>query len=124
MREIKFRAWDKEELEMRDWKTISKNLTMEGFYDVIMNLKKFDLMQFTGLEDKNGKEIYEGDIVKFKTLDVTDESNKPTLEWIEKVEFKKGSFMVKDFYLDRDNEIMGNIYEDAGLLEKRNSRSK
>ena len=52
-REIKFRAWNKAGKIMLNWDTIKYQL----------NNQHFELMQFTGLHDKNGKEIYEGDIV-------------------------------------------------------------
>jgi len=67
-REIKFRAWDK----IRNLMITSKHWSV-GFGGEIRpqgreeyNHNEFILMQFTGLKDKNGKEIYEGDIVNIK----------------------------------------------------------
>ena len=62
MREIKFRGWDVGFKEMESWESLlTSDVLPEVLQCVFPNLK---LMQYTGLEDKNGVEIYEGDIVE------------------------------------------------------------
>lgn len=121
MREIKFRAWDKvnelmSEVTSLTYNNINQQLTILNkkghfsclFCDVV-------LMQYTGLKDKNGLEIYEGDIIELY-LDGKYISN-----YI--CEFKDGCFMFKEIGSDwigritnADIEIIGNIYKNPELL--------
>jgi len=69
MREIKFRAWDGIEGEMGkvkglDWTTDTMYLSIPNYCIQERMLHAMKLMQYTGLNDSNGKEIYEGDIVE------------------------------------------------------------
>jgi len=102
MREIKFRAWDER--------------TKTMFYDVCCR-ETDKLMQFTGLHDKNGKEIWEGDIVKQKPSFFHDE--------IQVVEYQEGffePFRTGEQSPDIDSlEVIGNIHENSELLNGGNS---
>ena len=122
MREIKFRAWDTYKKIWIEYKIhegivffLDKNTGVwVGKYDE--GYKEFDLMQYTGLKDMKGKEIYEGDIIKF-------------LNGIFEVIWcnEKASFMLKNkeykeflnFIYENNNgmEIVGNIYENPELME-------
>lgn len=120
MREIKFRAWDTYKKIWTEYKIhegivffLDKNTGIwVGKYDE--GYKEFDLMQYTGLKDENGKEIYEGDIV-FESFG----------EKYYKVVFENGSFRaeVDEYSLDLEDyahicEVVGNIYESPELMEE------
>ena len=133
MREIKFRAWDKLSKEMFNVESI--NFQERKVYRDIVSYRKFndiELMQYTGLKDKNGKEIYEGDIVKFKdcsidgtkefyNIGVIEREGKRDELTISQLIFEKSYFT--ENYMDFINqtfelsEIIGNIYENPELLK-------
>ena len=84
MRDIKFRAWSKEHkklITVRDLKwSAGNNLVSISEREVgnrswWYNISAITLMQFTGLKDKNGKEIYEGDILRFEYKNMHDGSD-------------------------------------------------
>ena len=114
MREIKFRAWRKQDdPRMINWDTI----LLVGFQRFI-DVDNYELMQYTGLKDKNGKEIYEGDIVN---CGVPELSNDEPAEHIHHgiIGFRDGSYLVNDFstWFACEYEIAGNIYENPELLK-------
>jgi len=158
-RELKFKAWDKEakemvyhltddimfcfnentELEVRYWSCdpIDKNY---GYWELL----DCDILQYTGLKDSEGKEIYEGDIIKHKQ----GEQQKKLYEYIGIIKFYDGSFFISTngirsnlllsdingigeilwhyegrygnpsyYYIAKDFEVIGNIYENPELLK-------
>lgn len=122
MREIKFRAWDQKN------RIFWSGLTGDVLYPKNEADKNhLILMQFTGLHDKNGKEIWEGDVVRFYfCADHFGECQDKT-EMIDEVEFAEGAFFFKNhdvmgaayarIFADIC-EVLGNIYEHKPLLER------
>ena len=125
MREIKFRAWDREAQKMFYSKT-------EQFDDMLgFRFEHFTddfpvYMQYTGLKDKNGKEIYEGDILEYKHKDIFEKIYVVGIvKWIMGGFFFKKSKEVIDewwtanlIYYKKDIKVIGNIYDNPELLNK------
>lgn len=108
-REVKFRAWNIFDKERVPFWHCDPSFTSEG---ELVCLSGNTLMQYTGLKDKNGVEIYEGDIVRASNL-------------IAEVQFMKGGFFLyrggEDFDLVSNwvkVEVIGNIYENLDLVGK------
>lgn len=105
-REIRFRAWDGGKMLTPDY--IADDGVACYWSDCRVGHRKAHIvMQFTGLLDKNGKEIYEGDIIQWDTSDYSDLRCAV-------------SFCPPSFTLPGDDggnlEIIGNIYENPELL--------
>ena len=140
MREIKFRAWDKQLKEMAsviclnigEWSEdhILKSKSHPYTYNQVF--ENIELMQFTGLLDKNGNEIYEGDILLVPEFYETPEmANTDYIQWV--VVFKFGMFTLENKEntaesdsaslhsdleaYDGDFEVIGNVYEHPELVK-------
>lgn len=119
MREIKFRAWDKINKEMFNVESI--NFQERRVYKDVVSYRNFndiELMQYTGLKDKNNKEIYEGDIVKLRAnhgigvVKYYDEWGAFVVEYIK----PRPLAVLGMNYYKEDIEVIGNIYENSELL--------
>ena len=123
MREIKFRAWDKEKKEMCAFvfplmlsgSDIYESSEGSAPFNHYSRTNDFELMQCTGLKDRYGNEIYEGDIVK-----VSENGGKVSV-----IFWRDGSFVMNDTgtlakasvsVLGYIVVVIGNIYENPELL--------
>ena len=130
MREIKFRAWDDDKSQMiydfsKNYQIYTKDETNILFCGGEMDNGDWNepiLMQYTGLKDKKGKEIYEGDIILNPTATEPEDKG-----WL--VFWKDYRWMIRmndsqyqyefDFNADFDTskfEVIGNIYQNPELL--------
>lgn len=136
MREFKFRAWHK------DLKIMSTNVfninNPDSFKAPLFEVEEPSVavadgiiwMQYTGLLDKNGKEIYEGDIVSFFSL--LNNNKLPEDEDIGEIVFGCTAFWIRGIamssFMPEQITIIGNIYENPQLLnyyqnkEERNAK--
>ena len=135
-REIKFRAWNKLDSNSKERMIYPAILDVDG--EVMMsNGDSWDIpiMQYTGLKDKNGKEIFEGDIVLYGENKLFHSPPPKEMkgvivynEWWAKfiIEDKNGSWNPKYTWNGTQNEkggtdiilVIGNIYENPELLKK------
>lgn len=143
MREIKFRAWDRKMKKLFPVHEIRLNpnggnlIEIKGYDDwdsdgwtvhggtrmMYANEDRYILNQFTGLKDKNGREIYEGDIYSYTMTIDGSHWNEHKVECSNVVKFEDGAFyhgvhLLSDVIeYDETLAYVGNIYENPELLE-------
>ena len=125
MREIKFRAWDKEQKEWVKY-SITDNIPIfchnTSRWKTDKEGKRFILCQYTGLKNFNGKEIYEGDIVRAigfsKWIGVAKYSDKNQAFVFEGIDKNYRGNIVFMSQFDQGFKILGNIYENPELFEE------
>jgi|TARA_R110000824_G_scaffold20119_1_gene76406 uncharacterized phage protein (TIGR01671 family) len=133
MREIKFRVWtinnawySEKNVMYYEPSTIDSVHLIHNLNDEFSRQKEdgFVLMQYTGLKDKNGKEIYEGDVVKgisFYNKNNKNPYSTQLVEWKdvdENSEGKNNAYSGFNFWINNpiELEIIGNIYENPELI--------
>ena len=118
---MEFRAWDLEDKGMFDVLEINLSGQHVTYFDGAPRDREYPeeivLMQYTGLKDKNGKEIYEGDILNGDFPDVVFWDNDRGQWGLRNSENPDDTL----WEIKRDNnpEIIGNIYENPELLEEK-----
>ena len=139
MKQLKFRAWIKPQKKMLPvidlhWdydgelescliEGASKNDYGDTERGIYVPITECELMQFTGLYDKNGKEIYEGDMLKF--IDIFGENRVSEVKTIDKLIIASYFSITQQMSWNKTNEdwitesreIIGNIYENKELLK-------
>ncbi len=106
-RPIKFRAWDKRWQKMYDWQYCLDNYTLYWLNSALLD--EHVIMQYTNVTDKNGVEVYEGDVIRFKNqyMEAVD-----VVKWLPSVP----GWKLQTRYLDQI-EVIGNVHEDPELVE-------
>lgn len=111
MRIIKFRAWD----EGQKYMAYQGAPDIETLQSFMFHFGDKELMQYTGLNDKNGKEIYEGDIFRddaWTVIRAVIEFEQGTFGW-----WSDGGEEFIELRECKNIEVVGNIYENPELLK-------
>ncbi len=121
-RQIKFRAWDKINKKFHIWHPFNSKSEGSDGHIMTLGMEDYDLIyqQFTGLLDKNGKEIYEGDILDDGyNIGVIEFGNQVISHDWNGIGFflKTREGEIEGFY-DKHGKIIGNIYQNPELINQ------
>ena len=125
MRDIKFRVWDTENKEMLGVQELDFEDTFYGGrlsirtdkYNDYFDIEDMILMQYTGLKDKNGKEIYEGDIVKSYYYIPNQDGTEGERYTIKLIAFNE-TLCKYNIDMFENIEVIGNVWDNPELLEE------
>ncbi|MDD4734180.1 MAG: YopX family protein [Bacilli bacterium] len=134
MRQIKFRCWVLEKNDFEDINEIKYDAC--GYFQYLQtyegdhyDLEEIVLLQYTGLKDKNGKEIYEGDIITYhnfiKFTGIVWWCDKDATYLVDLSQTKNKFINTSNHQItlssvlggDNDTEVIGNIYENPEMLK-------
>uniref|UniRef100_A0A6M3JM35 Putative YopX protein n=1 Tax=viral metagenome TaxID=1070528 RepID=A0A6M3JM35_9ZZZZ len=117
MREIKFRAWDNERMWYGD------ELRYYHLFPTQHPESNMVWMQYTGLKDKQGKEIYEGDIISFFNYNELPKIGRIIYSGCKySIEYEEDLIDLEFFWHIQGIEVIGNIYENPELIIIQNQR--
>ena len=146
MREIRFRAWN----NIMNTMVVSSTKRYDIIRTIPLEEQEYNLMQYTGLKDKNGKEIYDKDILQYETPNYSQlASPNPNIIRTEnalaKIESVQGGFvLVREHWwndqhyplmgdaiadiqtrswIEQNCEVIGNVYENPELLGKKDDNN-
>ena len=124
MKELKFRAWSNENNRYCDFVTLDESRRWIGWImssGTYLTTTDIILEQYTGLKDKNGKEIFENDIVEYTTCYYGNEKrHRKVVEWEEWDSDDFGEpHNIGFFDLSENMEVIGNVHQNVDLLEKK-----